>query len=274
VRAVVTSDQRYMASRDGRVWTTSLFDRTFFQRYLSVFDEVRVVARVGKVGMPAGNWKQVDGDGVTVHALPHFVGPVGLARNLPRALNAAVSAFSVGDAVILRGGSPTLCLEPFLALSRHPYGLEVVGDPWDVLASGCVQHPVAGFARSWSCRGLRHRARTACAVAYVTEHHLQLRYPPGPKAFSTYYSSADLQDSAFVSEPRRYVARVGEFRLVAVGSMAQRYKAYDILLEAFRQCIETHPNLTLTLVGDGRYRPDLQSLASNLSLNGRVTFAG
>ena len=274
MRVVVTSDRRYFADAGGRVWTASIFDRAFFQRYLSVFDEVRVVARAGRVDAPEGEWKRVDGDGVTVHVLPHFVGPAGFARRSPQALTAAAKAFSPGDAVILRGGSPSLCLEPFLALRRHPYGLEVVGDPFDVFAPGSVRHRLAGLARWWSCRTLERRVGTACAVAYVTEHHLQRRYPPNPLAFTTHYSSADLPDEAFASAPRHYQERSSSFRLVAVGSMEQRYKGYDVLIEAVRECVAAGSGLTLTLVGDGKHRPELESLAADLSVNGRVTFTG
>jgi glycosyltransferase involved in cell wall biosynthesis len=274
MRAVVTSDRRYVADAGGRVWTASLFDHAFFERYLGEFDEVRVVARVGRVDGPEDGWKRVDGDGVTVHALPYFVGPVGFARRSPQALMAAAKAFSPGDAVILRGGSPSVCLDPFLALRRHPYGLEVVGDPFDVFAPGSVEHRLAGMARRWSCLELRRRAANACAVAYVTEYHLQRRYPPNPSAFTTNYSSADLTDAAYVAAPRRHQAETRPFRLVAVGSMEQRYKGYDVLIEAVRECVASGSDLTLTLVGDGKHRAELESLATRLSVSGRVTFAG
>ena len=274
MRVIVTSDRRYVADPVGHVWTTSTFDRVFFQRYLTVFDEVRVVARVGKADAPRESWKRVDGDGVTVHALPYFVGPLGFARRFQQAFKAASRAFAPADAVILRGGSPSVCLEPLLALTRHPFGLEVVGDPRDVFAPGNVQHPLAGLTRWWSCRQLGRRVRTACAVAYVTEHHLQRRYPPNPRAFTTHYSSADLPDAVFAVAPRRYERQTVPCRLVAVGAMAQRYKAYDVLLRAARQCVEEGLDLTLTLVGDGRHRLELEALAATLSLGGRVTFAG
>jgi hypothetical protein len=274
MRVVVTSDRRYTVDAHGQVWTASIFDREYFRRYLGVFDEVRVVARVLAAGAPNGDWRRVDGPGVTVHALPHFVGPVGFARRLPRALLAAARAFGPDDAVILRGGSPSLCLMPFLTLSRHPYGLEVVGDPADVFAQGSVQHPLAGLTRRWSSRELKRRAKAACAVAYVTELYLQRRYPPGPCAFTTHYSSADLTDEAFAASPPCFSAGTEPCRLVAVGTMEQRYKGQDVLLHAVRRCVEAGTDLTLVLVGDGRHRPELEALSDVLGLSGRVTFAG
>jgi glycosyltransferase involved in cell wall biosynthesis len=274
MRVIVTSDRRYFADAHGRFWTASVFDRAFFQRYLGVFDEVRVIARAGRVDAPDDGWKRVDGDGVTVLALPYFVGPAGFARRSPQALMVAAKAFSTSDAVILRGGSPAVCLEPFLALRRHPYGLEVVGDPFDVFAPGSVEHRLAGLARWWSCLQLKRRATRACAVAYVTERHLQRRYPPNSRAFTTHYSSADLTRTAYAFAPRRHGAKTGPFRLVAVGSMEQRYKGHDVLIEAVRECVAAGTDLTLTLVGDGKHRPELESLATSLAVDGRVTFTG
>ena len=233
-----------------------------------------MVARVGRVDAPEDEWKRVDGIGVTVHALPYCVGPVGFARKSPQALIAASKAFSPGDAVILRGGSSSLCLEPFLALRRHPYGLEVVGDPSDVFAPGNVQHGLSGLVRWWSCLELRRRATDACAVAYVTECHLQRRYPPHPRAFTTHYSSADLTEAAYAAAPRRYETTKGPLRLVAVGSMEQRYKGYDVLIEAVGECVAAGADLTLTIVGDGKHRSELESLAASLLTKDRVTFTG
>ena len=274
MRVVVTSDRRYVAGADGRVWTASIFDRAYFQRYLGVFDEVRVVARVVNAHPPNDEWRRVDGQGVTVHALPHFIGSAGFARRLPWALSAAAGAFAADDAVILRGGSPSLCLMPFLTASRHPYGLEVIGDPHDVFAKGCVRHRLAGLVRWLSCRELRRRASAACAVAYVTEHHLQRRYPPNRCAFATHYSSADLPDEAFASTPRRFHGGKRPYRLVAVGTMEQRYKGQEVLLRAVRRCAEAEVDIRLTLVGDGKHRAELEALSAALSLSGRVAFAG
>jgi len=217
----------------------------------------------------------VDGEDVTVHALPDFVGLGGLMRQGPVVLRGVSRAVASNDAVILREpGVLSSCLKRFLAVARHPYGAEVVGDPRDVFAPGAVDHPLRRFFRWWGSRELRRVTMFACAVGYTTEHYLQKRYPPNPGAFATHYSSADLPDEAFVSEPRRHLARAGPFRLVAVGSMAQRYKGFDVLLNALRVCVTAGSDQTLTLVGDGRHRPELQSLATTLSLNGRVAFTG
>lgn len=61
--------------------------------------------------------------------------------------------------------------------------------------------------------------------------------------------------------------------LVAVGRLSAQ-KGYDILLAAIAKVRPSHPNLHLTIVGDGPDRESLKRLASELGLTAAVTFAG
>jgi glycosyltransferase involved in cell wall biosynthesis len=46
------------------------------------------------------------------------------------------------------------------------------------------------------------------------------------------------------------------------------------LIRAVAECVSKGLNISLEIVGDGRYRPELERLTINLDLGGRVTFAG
>jgi len=47
---IVALEQRFEGTPDGRVWTP--FANSFWQRYLNVFEHMRVVARVRRVAAP------------------------------------------------------------------------------------------------------------------------------------------------------------------------------------------------------------------------------
>ena len=98
----------------------------------------------------------------------------------------------------------------------------------------------------------------------MTEYALQRRYPPAPGAFSTHYTSGDLCDDAFVSAPRRPRATAGRFHLVSVGTMAELYKAQDVLIDAVGICLRAGRDVRLVLVGDGRRRQELETRARPL----------
>jgi glycosyltransferase involved in cell wall biosynthesis len=156
----------------------------------------------------------------------------------------------------------------------HPYGVEVVGDPYDTFAPGAVKHPLRLFFRWWSTRQLQRQCASACAAAYVTEHALQRRYPPAWGAFSTHYSSIELPEAAFVSAPRSLQPERHTFTLIIVGTLAQLYKAPDVLINAVAICVQAGLDLQLVLVGDGKHRPELEAQARSLGLDGRVRFLG
>jgi glycosyltransferase involved in cell wall biosynthesis len=62
--------------------------------------------------------------------------------------------------------------------------------------------------------------------------------------------------------------------VITVGTMAQLYKAQDVLIDAVAACVGAGVDLRLVLVGDGRHRPELEARAAALQLRERVQFAG
>jgi hypothetical protein len=56
--------------------------------------------------------------------------------------------------------------------------------------------------------------------------------------------------------------------------MARRYKGFDVLIGAVRECVEMGNDLKLTLVGDGVYRKELESLVAPHSMLFSLLFSG
>jgi glycosyltransferase involved in cell wall biosynthesis len=291
---VVTVEHRFDRLPDGSVWTSGMNSCRLWARYRTVFETVKVVARVRDVPTVPSGWSRADGPGITFLAVPYYLGPrqyLAKAWPIRRALAEAVTD---RDAVILRVGSHIAgCLEPALFRAGHPYGLEVLSDPFDVFAPGAVRHQLRPFFRWWFTRQLRRQCRRAAGVAYVTRQALQARYPCATysvgmsdveispeaivrtaTAFATHYSSVELAKEASVTSCRS-VSRQGErFRLITIASLAQMYKAPDILIRAVAECVTAGMDLSLTIVGDGKHRPELERLASTLGLRERVEFLG
>src|SRR5207247_5572839 len=106
-----------------------------------------------------------------------------------------------------------------------------------------------------------------------TERALQRRYPPGPRAFTTHYSSIDLPDSAFVKAPRT-TGPNGSVKLILVGTLAQLYKGPDVLIHAVGACVRGGLNIELVFVGSGGYQAQLEARAAALGIGTRVQFRG
>lgn len=275
MRVAIITESRFEQTHDGRVWSRTLLP-AFWDRYLSVFDEVKVIARIQRVEVPVANSRPVNTERTTFSPIPYYQGPAEFAKNalvLEKALKSAVSPV---DAVIMRIGSMLAArVEPVLTSRGQPYGVEVVGDPYDVFARGAVSHPLRPFLRWYFARQVRSFCARAAAVGYVTATALQRRYPPNPKAFTTHYSSIDLDSESFRQRSAEsLVPSDGPFRVLMVGSLEQLYKAPDVLLDAIALCRSRGLDIELTLVGDGRFKSQLEQQAQSLGIADRVTFTG
>jgi glycosyltransferase involved in cell wall biosynthesis len=275
MRVLVAIDHRFDGTPDGAVWTQTMFTPSYWKRYLGVFDGVSIVARVHPVKKALPGWIQVNVDEITVQSLPHYLGPWEYFRRRQQVLAAAQDAFTVGDAVMFYSASP-----PVLAIQKktnqlgYPFGVYVIANPYDVFSPGAVRTPLRPFFRWLAPRQLRSLCQSASAAAYITEAALQQQYPPSPTAFATYYSMAELTDEAFVEQPRTFSSSQTSWTLITVGAMSQLYKAQDILIEAIARCVRQGLDLQLVFVGDGQYRPMLETQAAESGIGDRCHFRG
>lgn len=274
MQVCVTSEQRFLGTPDGGVWTEAQYPHEFWRAYLDGFDEVIVVARVMRVDRAERTWQRVDGPNVRVHCLPGYHGPRQFAGQYVALGRTLAGVLSPERAVILRVASPIGSRAAAILRRRgQPFGVEVVGDPWDTFASGAVRHPLRPLFRRILARGLARVCREAAAAAYVTQVSLQKRYPPRPGAFTTSYSSVRLTVEAVASRRPRTMFD-GGFHIVSIGSMEQMYKGFDILLQAAARCVQGGLDLRLTIVGDGRHRQELEGMSIDVGLASRTAFTG
>jgi glycosyltransferase involved in cell wall biosynthesis len=273
MKVVITVEQRFDQTPDKTVWTPATFPYEFWQTYLDDFDQVQVVGRCRMVESVPANFRQVTGPAVEFARIPYYQGPwqfLGRAMSVARAARAA---FETGDAVIMR--VPSLlanCLEPALQQAKYPFGVTVVGDAYDVFAPQTVESPFRPLLRWWFTKAQKRQCATACGACYVTQTYLQQRYPN-----PTYQLGAsDVEIENILSESRLYTKDVtGRIRLIMVGSLAQLYKAPDVLIRSTAHCIqEDGLDLELVLVGGGKYQPQLAGLADELGIATRVKFTG
>jgi glycosyltransferase involved in cell wall biosynthesis len=284
VNLLIALEQKFARSPDGAIWTDSMYARRFWDRYLTVFDRVRVLARVRDVEAShvTQNWKRVDGDRVSLTAVPYYVGPMGFAKSYLGIRRAIGAAIVPGEAVILRvPGTLGTIAAGILRARGEPFSLEVVGDPWEGFGPSANHHPLRPFFRLWTAYELKRQCRRARVVLYVTQQALQARYPcrdgsPGPgqaEAIAHAVSDVEMGEGAYGAPGLREEGR-RPWELVCVAAMDQPYKGLDILLRAMAVCTQRGEEISLTLLGDGPQRRSLERLAAELGLAGSVHFKG
>ena len=281
MQLTIVLEQRFRRTPDGRCWTNSTSSRSFWSRYLTVFDALKIVARVHEVSTVPDTWKRVDGDGVTVAAVPAYVGPREFAANALR-VRSAVARGVAGDSALLLRVPGMIATLAWSAMERHrPYAVEVVGDPYGVRSPGMRSSAPTRFL-AWSfTKMLRAQCRKAACNLYVTEQALQRRYPPGTRDARSEHrvvgvSDVELPDAAFAlsAPPGWDRGQRRRFRLAFVGALEVGYKALDVLIDAVATCVREGLDAELAILGTGRQRSLFEAQVTRLGLLDRVTFLG
>ncbi len=272
MKLLLLFDHRFLRAKNGAIFSDKSYNYSFFKgRYLEIFDNVAILARVSEVSLAESPTEATEGEGVTVVALPDWVGATGYVRNRRAVVNTALREASAPFAVIMiaPGGIGSLV---YSRLHREgwPVALEVVGDPWDAFQPGAVKHPLRPFLRRWLTNNLRKQCSEACAVSYVTNEFLQRRYPT--KGYSLGVSDAVLPQACFLSQPRAFAASTQ--RLVISVAVMNGYKGHDVMVDAVRICKEMNCDFTLAIVGDGPLRGEIQRRAERQGVLERIQFRG
>jgi glycosyltransferase involved in cell wall biosynthesis len=258
-----TPDGRWMAVDDAngpRAW----------RRYTAIGDALRVVARVeyelgGQRGLDVVN-------GVGVRPLPNYRGPAGLVWALPRLVRAITREVVRADVIVLRmPGAIGSIAAVVCRLLRRRYGVEVVGDPFDVLAAGTLGRTGKLAARPARAQ-MRWAVRGASAVRYVTRTMLQQRYPAAPAGFTAGVSNVLIEPESLVGTPRLWSP--APFGVIAVGSHEQHYKGHDVLLRALHRLVGQGLDVRAVVVGGGKRHHEIVALAEELDVADRVCFTG
>src|SRR5690348_764260 len=287
MRLLITLEDHLFRGADGSIYGHGPVGYAVWTRYAEFFDEVLLLARVRNSTAPDSSSQKVDGPSVSVHELPDYAGPLEYAWNLP-ALKARVrQAVSSCDAYLLRlpGLVGPLAWREIRKLGK-PFAAEVLGDPWDSLGPGSIKAFLRPLYRHLLTRDTKLICKQANAVLYVSHEALQRRYPSGRDAYS--FASSDVTLPCGFAEPHqvaRRFQRIDRLRqsndqrgqsiqLGFIGSLEQMYKGPDIFLGALSLCLQSGLKFNAFLVGQGRCRQAMESLALELSLRDHVTFLG
>ncbi|QHJ12068.1 Mannosylfructose-phosphate synthase [Paraglaciecola mesophila] len=269
----IVIEQRFYRCLKGYYWTENMFPYAFWLRYLRVFSQVNIVARVAKVKTAETAWHRVDGDQVGFVELPSYIGPIGFVKTLPGLYSVLRKRRHASRSVIFRIPGILAAIYQLLALPKDAkFGAEVVGDPADVFAKGASKSPLRVVFKSLFSTMLKHQCQQAISIAYVTEHKLQKRYPPNPIAMHTHYSSIQLTDVDYTK--RQMYSFHEPLRIVCVGNLAQPYKGCDFMLQGIARLSAQGVDVSLTWIGGGSLLPSMKAFARGLGISSKVAFLG
>lgn len=193
----------YIFRHEGKYYFTSQEWYDFYQRYLRVFEKLKIANRIIdepdlKKGRILANDSRIE-----IHPLPIFHGPLEYAKTYFATGRAMKNAVDGCDAAILRLPSTVAQrISKQVLKAGIPFATEIVFDACDgaKTANNLFEKAL------WKI--IDHQMRSTCAkadgVACVTANYLQRRYfSKKPNHFVSNYSTLNL-DKSFFTAPRQY----------------------------------------------------------------------
>lgn len=266
----------YVYCYQGRFYARNQDKYDFYQRYLRVFDELRLTTRCVYEDTLGQSRVPLDDPRIEYVPMPFFSGPVQYAKVYFKTGKSIRNITEGCDAAILRLPSTTaqrVCRQ--VMKSGLPYGTELVFDAKDAVDTSTSL--MSKLIWSVIHRQMCNACLKANGVACVTKHYLQSHYTSKhPDAFFENYSSLALPKS-FYTSPRVYPERK-EFVIshVCTQVMFNGRKGYNEIIEAMRVLKNRNVNVRVEFAGPD-YHNGIQLLsdyAKKLGVEDRVKFIG
>lgn len=276
MKVVFVTEARFIKDINGNIYGDTSFNKDLWNRYLTFFSHVYIMARVEKNEKFIGKESNLSStEKVTFIELPYFIGPIQylkVKKKLISVIRENIETLEAKYLCRIPGNISNLVIKNLIH-KNIPYGVEVVGDPWDVFAPGTIKHPLRSYFRWKGFFDLKYNVKNAATVLFVTKETLQKRYPINKNAFQINSSDVRIKDNLIVEKSKEHSIKE-EYKLISIGSLEQMYKAPDIVLKSIKKLNENNINCKLIWLGDGVFRKQMESLCKELNISHKVEFKG
>lgn len=276
-KLVFVTEARFLKDKSNQIFCESSFSDKLWLRYLEEFDYVVVVARIKKVDLiPKGYINISKVDSIEFLEFPYYVGLKEYLlnyRKIKNFCNSLVEEYSNYSFILRVPGLLGYNISQCLCKKNISFGIEVVGDPEEVFVSSNFSNPLIRAINYLSVRQLKFIISKASCILYVTNETLQNKYMnDSASVFSV--SDVILEDN-LVSKYSKKLKLKKDYNVLCVGSLAQMYKAPDIMLKALN-LIKNRGKINLNLVwlGDGEYKDKMINLSKRLDVSENSKFLG
>ena len=281
-KLLLTVDHQFVRTPDGKIWVKTIYGYNFWKRYLEVFDEVRVAARVHDVIKLNEKMLLSSGDKVEFYPLPQYRGPKEFVAKY-RDIKKKMANIAHGcDCAIFRIPSPIAnMVKDEIEKQKKPWAVEIVNDPWDNFSPRSFRSLLRPIYRTHFVWQVRSFALHANGVSYVTKYALQKRYPSYARIhgednehFESYYSSIHLSKDYFW-ENREFPKDKSRYTIVHVNSCITDFsKGHDVVIRIVKELNKKGIPVRALFVGDGPKKDYFEEYAAKLKVGQQVSFTG
>ncbi|OJX49486.1 glycosyltransferase family 4 protein [Flavobacterium sp. 38-13] len=265
---------RFYKTPDGKYYADDMsYTNSLWERYLKEFDNINVIARVFETSEKFDESFLVDN--VNFCPIHPFDSIFSFAKNRSKVKKGLRKYLSKDTVTIIRGAGPLGYMATGICKQQKiNFGIEIIGDPYEVYAPGVVTHPLRPVLRKLFTDFQKKAVRRASAVIYVTKYSLQKRYPALSGVYTTFASDVFLNEKKIATQHKKISIENGKPNLISIGSLNQMYKSPDILIKAVKLLKDKGIQAQLVWLGNGKFQPDMEELAKNLGLGDDVIFPG
>ncbi|MBC1501715.1 glycosyltransferase [Listeria weihenstephanensis] len=266
-------DNRFLEAEDGQVYSEVAFSYSNWERYVAHVDQLTVIARVEPLGDLDTKFLNLSsGENVAFEGMPNPYG-IRAFTPFPRGYETVLAAVEKADGVIARLPSEIGYMAVKAARKTNtPYCIEVVGDAYNAMATygdwkGKLYAPFAERKMKRSVRESQH-------TLYITDRHLQERYPTNGDSVSC--SNVELPKLAMETIERRQQrnATPAEKLIIGMnGSLSSPYKGFETTFQALASIQSDLPPFEFRILGRGSKEDWLETI-EQLGLTEHVVFSG
>ena len=271
MKLLVVDNAHIYKLRDGNYYSKSIHNYALFTRYISVFGNVRLAAKVKVLDQfPDENFKIVSGPGLEIFEISWYIGPKQMLLNMHKLIGEFKKASEGCDACIYRVAQ----VESFMVYKFSPkkmkFALEVVNDPKSF-------NDMFFGIRWFFVRMLKKMIKKASAVSYVTEKYLQRNYPINDNdVITSSYSSVKLDNEDIrVAKEYKLLDKNKPFRIAHVSNNITGYaKGHKTVIDVIYNLVEKGHNVQVDFYGDGVFIDDLVKYTEKKNIMHNVNFVG
>lgn len=268
---VVCTEKRFSLNTDGEIVNAdNTRTHLFWKRYLDVFDNVIIVARVDKLHI-IQNSNYVEDENIKVYPLTNYQGLKEAFLKIFKVkseLKQLVKEYNSFSFILRAPGTIANLLGNTLQTQKVSYSIEIVGDPYDVFNT--QKGFLCKFLAVKEKNSLKKLLKNAKSAAYVTEFALQKKYP-FKGIWQTHYSSINLSEDFFREEKKIHKLKL---KIIGIGNLDVRYKGVDYLLDGLRILKNKGIPFQLEWIGSGKLLDEYKELSINNMIDEYVLFRG
>lgn len=275
---LVLLENHLYKDKTGKYWCDRIIDYNYLKRYLMVFENVTVCARVSFSNQECKDKLLVSGSNVDFQDLPDFIGIKGIINNYCKIIRSFNKALKQSDCVIMR--CPThlsLITYKKVLKSKKKIAIEMVGSAEKMIDEHNV---ICKALNKLICLKTKKICRSVNGVAYVTKNKLQDKYPcnsmisKNQRYFTSNYSSIDLELKDYCYPNVSKYDNMKTFKIIHTGYMDSMKKGHITLLKAVKKLLECGNDVELYFIGDGRLKNQFINFAEKEGISDKVKFLG